>query len=166
MAYRCFLSRLRAPLQRKDLPTSAETRLEPIAVMSRTPRIRGLAAVLVFGVMLGHFLPGVAQDQPKPKKLNPYMGNPEAIKEGRTLYLQNGCSGCHGVMGGGGMGVPLIDDVWVFGSDDATLFRLIKGQIPEQTMPMVFAGMEDDQVWKILAYIRSLYQGDPSTINW
>src|SRR5437899_4029749 len=31
------------------------------------------------------------------KKLNPYDGNPDAIEAGRILYLQYGCSGCHGV---------------------------------------------------------------------
>lgn len=114
---------------------------------------------------MGSFLTGVAQD--KPKRLNPYTGKPEAIAEGRALYLQYGCSGCHGVMGGGGMGLPLIDDVWVFGSDDETLFKLIKGQISQQTMPAVFgAALQDDQVWKILAYIRSLYRGDPGKIDW
>jgi len=116
--------------------------------------------------MIGHFVPGSAQEQPKPKKLNPFTGNPAAIQEGRSLYVQNGCSACHGVMGGGGMGVPLLDDVWVFGSDDATLFKLIKGQIPEQTMPKIFAGLEDDQVWKVIAYIRTLYRGDSSKVDW
>jgi mono/diheme cytochrome c family protein len=69
-------------------------------------------------------------------------------------------------MGGGGMAAPLIDDVWKFGSDDETLYKLIKGQIPEQTMPKVWGFLEDDQIWKILAYIRSLYKGDPSRVNW
>ncbi len=133
--------------------------------MSRRTRAGGLVALIVVGV-IGHFVPGSAQDQPKAKKLNPFTGNPAAIQEGRSLYIQNGCSACHGVMGGGGMGVPLIDDVWKFGSDDETLFKLIKGEIPEQTMPKVFVGLEDEQVWKIIAYIRSLYRGDPSKVDW
>jgi cytochrome c(L) len=94
-------------------------------------------------------------------------GNGDAIKEGRALYLKNGCSGCHGVQGGGGMGVPLLDDVWTFGGDDETLFKLIKGDIPEQTMPRVWKDvLSDDEVWKILAYIRSLYKGDPAKVVW
>jgi cytochrome c(L) len=102
----------------------------------------------------------------QPKKLNPYNGKPEAVQQGRALYLQNGCSACHGVMGGGGMGMPLLDDVWKFGSDDETLYKLIKGQIAEQTMPKIFGHLSDDDVWKMIAYIRSIYQGDPSKINW
>ena len=100
------------------------------------------------------------------KKLNPYTGKPDAIQQGRTLWLQNGCSACHGVMGGGGMGSPVIDDVWKFGSDDETVFKLIKGQIDAQTMPKIFNGLSDDDVWKIIAYVRSLYAGDKSKINW
>jgi mono/diheme cytochrome c family protein len=69
-------------------------------------------------------------------------------------------------MGGGGMGMPLLDDVWKFGSDDETLYKLIKGQIAEQTMPKIFGHLSDDDVWKMIAYIRSIYQGDPSKINW
>ena len=64
------------------------------------------------------------------------------------------------------MGASLIDDEWKFGSDDETLFKLIKGQIPEQTMPVVYSSLPDEQVWQILAYIRTLYKGDPSKINW
>ena len=53
----------------------------------------------------------------------------------------------------------LIDDNWKFGSDDETLFKLIKGQIPEQTMPVVYSSLPDEQVWQILAFIRTLYKG-------
>jgi cytochrome c(L) len=99
-------------------------------------------------------------------KVNKYTGNAAAAQEGRALYLQYGCSGCHGAGGGGGMAPAVIDDVWKFGSDDRTLFKLIKGQIPEQTMPRVYNDMPDDEVWKILAFIRSQYAGDPKKVDW
>jgi cytochrome c peroxidase len=102
----------------------------------------------------------------QPQLLNPFAGDPEAVKEGRRLFMSNGCSGCHGLGGGGGMGKPILDDEWIFGSDDETLYKLIKGQIPNQTMPKTFATVPDEQVWKMLAYVRSLYKGDPSLINW
>jgi cytochrome c(L) len=127
----------------------------------------GLVSPLILWLLLIQFSVLVAEEQPMPKKLNPYTGQEQAIQEGRALYLQHGCSGCHGVGGGGGMGPALLDDEWKFGSDDETLFRLIKGEIPEQTMPAVFGNeLTDDDVWKILAYVRSLYKGDPSKINW
>jgi cytochrome c peroxidase len=64
------------------------------------------------------------------------------------------------------MGKPLLDDTWIFASDDETLYKLIKGQIPRQTMPTTWASLPDEQIWKLLAYVRSLYKGDPSLITW
>ena len=148
-----------------------------------------LLAALVLAMMLGVQWAPAAQDQEKPKgteernqpakapeaqagqneqgskKRNPFTGNAQAIAEGRTIWMQSGCNGCHG-MGGGGMGPSVMDDNWKFGGDDETLFKLIKGEIPASTMPKVWSGLEDEQVWKILAYVRSLYRGDPSKVDW
>ena len=101
-----------------------------------------------------------------PRKLNPFTGNADMAAEGRTLYFQVGCQGCHGGGGGGGMATSVIDDVWTFGSDDEVLFRLVKGEVPEQTMPTVYSVLEDEEIWKILAFIRSVYAGDPGRIDW
>ena len=110
--------------------------------------------------------PAAASNSGTPKKLNPCMGIPEAIAEGRTIWNQTGCSGCHG-MGGGGMGPSVMDDLWKFGGGDETLFKLIKGTYPGQTMPNVFGMLlKDEHVWKILAWVRSIYKGDPSEIVW
>jgi mono/diheme cytochrome c family protein len=106
----------------------------------------------------------VARPAAEPKMLNPFAGDPDAIQEGRRLYASQGCSACHGVGGGGGMGKAILDDTWVFGSDDETLYKLMKGQIPQQTMPKI--ALSDEQVWKMLAFVRSLYKGDPALINW
>jgi mono/diheme cytochrome c family protein len=100
------------------------------------------------------------------KAANPFAGSAAAAEEGRKLYSANGCSACHGVEGGGGMGKALLDDTWAFGSDDETLFKLMKGQIPQQTMPKTWASLPDDQMWKMIAYVRTLYKGDPALIDW
>src|SRR5688572_3035385 len=81
--------------------------------------------------------PATAAD-PAIKKLNPFTGNSTAIDEGKRQYVQVGCQGCHGGGGGGGMAASVIDETWKFGSDDDTLYKLIKGQIPQQTMPTVY----------------------------
>lgn len=99
-------------------------------------------------------------------KKNPFTDKEDGIAAGKKLYIQVGCQGCHGGGGGGGMAASLIDDSWKFGSDDETLFNLIKGQIPEQTMPTVYSTLPDEQVWQILAFIRTLYIGDPAKRNW
>ena len=123
-----------------------------------------LVAPVALGLMLGWLeMPGA---QEKPKKLNPYTGDPEAIKEGKTLFAQHNCSFCHGRLGGGDRaGPPLIDDVWKYGGDDETLMKLIKGEIEESRHPEL-GTLPEDHIWRILAYIRSLYKGDPSGIVW
>ncbi len=128
-----------------------------------------LIGAVALGLMLGGQLGFAgAQNPAKPKKLNPYTGDPKAIKEGRGVYFLYSCNACHGGTGGGGMAgaSPLFDDQWNFGSDDETLFKLIKGQIPNQIMPAVGKNMTDDEIWKVFAWIRSIYKGDPSLINW
>src|ERR1700760_1852105 len=82
---------------------------------------------------------------------NPFSKSTDAVIEGRKIFLKYGCSRCPGVGGGGGMGKPLIDDEWKFGSDDKTLFKLIRGEIPEQTMPATFGKvMTEEEPWKVL----------------
>jgi mono/diheme cytochrome c family protein len=98
---------------------------------------------------------------------NPFAKSVQAVVDGRKIYLKQGCSGCHGMGGGGGMGKPLIDDEWKFGSDDQTLFKLVRGEIPNQTMPNAIGKtLTDDEIWKVLTYVRSVYAGDASKINW
>jgi mono/diheme cytochrome c family protein len=88
------------------------------------------------------------------------------IAAGRTLYVRTGCGGCHANSGRGTLGPSIIDDKWMFGSHDELLFNLIKGQVPDQTMPKDFSTVPDDDIWKILAFVRSLYKGDPEKVNW
>jgi mono/diheme cytochrome c family protein len=60
-----------------------------------------------------------------------------------------------------------IDDQWTFGSDDETVFKLIKEEIPNQTMPTTFGSeLSEAQIWQVLTYVRSIYKGDPSMIDW
>jgi mono/diheme cytochrome c family protein len=124
--------------------------------------------VVSLGLTLGVGSTGLGLAQPAgTKKLNKFTGNAEAAQQGRALYLKYGCSACHGVAGGGGMGVPLNDDVWKFGSSDEEVFKLIKGEVAASTMPKVFAQqMTDEEIWKVVAYMRSIYVGDPSRVNW
>ncbi len=103
--------------------------------------------------------------QQGPKKLNPYTGNTEAIAEGRKLYLKHNCYGCHGLMGGGGMGKPLNDAEWLYGGDDASVLETIM-QGREGGMPPYKDLLNEDDAWKVIAYMRSYYKGDPSKAPW
>lgn len=112
---------------------------------------------------------------------NPYTGDAAAIAQGKDLFVSKACSGCHGAGGGGGMCPPVINDTWVYGSDDTTLFNLVKlGSAGLQAkgynrvgrenvvgdMPPFAGVVSDDELWKLIAYVRSKYAGDPSLKNW
>jgi mono/diheme cytochrome c family protein len=100
-----------------------------------------------------------------PPKLNPYTGNAEAIAEGQELYKQLNCYGCHGMRGGGGMGPNLTDQIWQTGDgSDANLLAQI--QEGRGKMPAYKDVIDDDQAWKIIAFVRTLYKGDPTKIQW
>jgi cytochrome c oxidase cbb3-type subunit 3 len=103
--------------------------------------------------------------QNQSKKLNPYTGNKEAIAEGEKLYRMLNCYGCHGLQGGGGMGPSLIDEEWQVsdGSDENLLRQVKEGR---GNMPSYEDVIDEDQAWKIIAFIRTLYKGDPATAKW
>ena len=82
------------------------------------------------------------------------------------MFVQYGCSGCTAWAAAAAWGHPLTDDIWKHGGDDATLMSLIKGDLAGSTMPKFGQTLSEDQIWKILAYVRSLYQGDPALIQW
>jgi len=113
---------------------------------------------------------------------NPYTDKPDAIAEGSKKWFAYSCNGCHGGGGGGGMCPPVTNEVWVYGSDDDALFRLIvqgtdelkkSGYTRKGTegvvgpMPAFGELIEsEDDVWKVIAFIRTLYKGSPTRRNW
>jgi mono/diheme cytochrome c family protein len=101
----------------------------------------------------------------EPKK-NPFTGDSAAIAEGRQLYMKYNCYGCHGTAGGGGMGSSLIDSNWAFGGDDASVFNSIQNGAGRMPPLGQMANIPDEEIWKMVAFIRSLYKGDPDKIVW
>lgn len=100
-----------------------------------------------------------------PQKLNPYTGSAAAIAEGQDLYKQLNCYGCHGMRGGGGMGPNLTDETWQTGDgSDLNLLEQVRDGLGK--MPAFKDAIDDDQAWKIIAFVRSLYKGDPETVKW
>lgn len=115
------------------------------------------------------------EDAEKGSLENPFSGDAAAAEEGHKLYMSAGCNGCHGGTGGGGMGPPLTNPVWIYGDDDETLFRLIAlgtddfqaqgysrtgteavvGPMPAQKDIVKSA----DDMWKIVTWIKSLSSG-------
>jgi mono/diheme cytochrome c family protein len=119
-----------------------------------------------------------ADATPKGQLKNPYSdSDAAAVEAGQKLYMSYGCSGCHGGTGGGGMCPALTNDIWVYGGDDDTLFRLIaygtealqgKGYTRKSAENVVGAMppmgqiiKTDDDLWHILAFVRANYHGSP-----
>ncbi len=85
---------------------------------------------------------------------NEYEENAFAVSEGQRLYRWYNCVGCH-AQGGGGMGPPLMDEKWLYGSDPAQVFSTIVEGRPNG-MPSFRGRVPDHQVWQLVAYVRSM----------
>ena len=104
--------------------------------------------------------------KPAPGSLkNPYTGKPDAVTAGKAIWFKMNCYGCHGTMGGGGMGPNLTDAEWRYGGDDTSVFTTIKWGRPGG-MPPWGAKLSDDEIFKAMAYVRSLYRGDAEHVVW
>ena len=95
--------------------------------------------------------PGAAPQLPA----DPYSTNTVALAEGRKLFVYYNCYGCHGGHGGGGMGPSLRDETWIYGSSDAEVFDSI-AQGRGKGMPAWGVKLPQDQIWKLVAYIKSM----------
>lgn len=85
---------------------------------------------------------------------NPYEGDDEAIAEGRLFFDQFNCSGCHAALGGGGMGPPLSDTLWIYGGEPGRVFLSIVQGRPNG-MPS-WHQLPPEVIWKLVAYIHTL----------
>jgi cytochrome c oxidase cbb3-type subunit 3 len=123
---------------------------------SRATEAASAGAPPAIGIPVGP-MPGPGQPPPQPT--NPYEGNNVALSEGRQLFVYYNCYGCHGGHGGGGMGPSLRDPDWIYGSSDAHVFASI-AEGRAHGMPAWGTKLPQDQIWKLVAYIKSM--GTPS----
>jgi cytochrome c oxidase cbb3-type subunit 3 len=86
---------------------------------------------------------------------NPYEGDGNALAEGARLYTWFNCTGCHGGKGGGGIGPPLADTDWIYGGEPENIFQTIVQGRPNG-MPAFGSQIPSEQVWKIVAFVRTL----------
>ncbi len=84
----------------------------------------------------------------------PYSESAYAVSEGQRLFNAYNCVGCH-FHGGGGIGPPLMDQQWIYGSEPRNIFATIVEGRPNG-MPSFRGKIPDFQVWEIVAYVRSL----------
>jgi cytochrome c oxidase cbb3-type subunit 3 len=94
----------------------------------------------------------------------PYDGIEGGIEEGRFLYVRMNCAYCHGFDGTGGMGPDLTDASWRYGGTDADVFASIYlGRAAG--MPAWGPALTQDQIWKLVAYVRSLGGAAPRRVG-
>lgn len=110
-----------------------------------------------------------------------YLADAEAAKVGRKVYTYNGCSGCHGgklegimapaLTKSGGQGA--FDTKWVYAKNetDKGMFETISAGTPGTSGGVMMAwnksieghvgdGLSNDDILKVIAYIRTEYKGD------
>lgn len=117
------------------------------------------AQLVVFGDAARESLiqPGGSASEPHPA--NPSEGNALDISEGQRLFNWYNCSGCH-FNGGGGIGPPLIKDVWIYGNEPANLFdTIVKGR--PNGMPSWGGKIPEYQVWQLVTWIRAMNHLEP-----
>jgi mono/diheme cytochrome c family protein len=110
---------------------------------------------------------------PKGQLKSPYQDFAKVAEEGHLQFLRPGCNECHGGTGGGGICPPLTTGVWFWGNSDDTLFRLVtlgSQELQKEGYPRLAAGgigpvpmppmgpaiQTSDQLWKIIAWVRSI----------
>src|SRR5262245_11173454 len=115
--------------------------------------------VLLLLVVGSPLLQAQLQDMPEvpanlPEK-NPLAGDQAAILAGMSQFRAR-CADCHGIDARGARG-PDITEVWASGRTDNGLFRTIRLGVPGTEMPPIRGDRPtDNDIWRILAYLRTL----------
>ena len=88
---------------------------------------------------------------------DPYVGDEQALAEGKKLYRME-CQACHLPDGAGRIGPSLIDDTSKYprGTTDLGMFEILYGGASGAMQSFARRGMTQDQMLKVIAYVRSL----------
>jgi cytochrome c oxidase cbb3-type subunit 3 len=119
-------------------------------------------AVVAFGSRLMRTLAEEGKSVPSRPKSTP--ADEAVLAEGKALF-RGLCSGCHGGDGRGGKGPDLTDDRWLHGDKDDDIARVIRNGVPKTTMKKLGESLKDEQIAKVVAYVRSLARA-PGESTW
>ncbi len=118
----------------------------------------GLVGLALWSLAPGLRQPVEAQERAKTQ------ADAAALEEGQALF-RGLCSGCHGGAGRGGKGPDLTRKKFSHGSTDADIINTSKNGVPKTTMKKLGDSLKDDQMAKLLLFIRSL-QAAPAGNTW
>jgi putative heme-binding domain-containing protein len=94
---------------------------------------------------------------------NPLAGDPKAGADGGAVFRPY-CTPCHGVHGEGGRGPDLTRGVYSAGDKDSDLFRVIANGVAGTDMVGFAGDINDEDVWRIVAFLRSIARHDVAGI--
>lgn len=101
---------------------------------------------------------GITAGSPPPVNFsisNPLGNDPNAVGQGRQLFLAMNCASCHGYDAKGGMGPNLTDTDWRYGGRPVDIFKSIYEGRPKG-MPAWGNALPSNTIWQLVAYIQSL----------
>lgn len=117
---------------------------------------------VAYGITNVNEIPALEPGRPNSTPLvGTYSEDAWSLYAGRTLYMQLNCVGCH-ANGGGGIGPPLLDDEWIYGSEPINIFATIMEGRP-LGMPAFGGRITAGEAWKLTAYVRSLARLAPAS---
>lgn len=73
------------------------------------------------------------------------------------LYQQH-CQVCHGESLEGGLGSSLVDDIWIYGSTDADIARVIREGLPDMGMNGYDDVLSGEDIQALVIYLREMRQ--------
>jgi cytochrome c oxidase cbb3-type subunit 3 len=92
-----------------------------------------------------------------------YQNNAAHVSNGQLYFHWMNCTGCHSE-GGGGIGPPLMDDKWRYGSSMESIVQTISNGRPNG-MPAFAGKMTPSQIWDTAAYVRYLAVRVPQSLR-
>ncbi|MEX2263357.1 MAG: c-type cytochrome [Bryobacteraceae bacterium] len=95
---------------------------------------------------------------------NPYDSSPREAEAGRGAFRIY-CAPCHGIKAEGGRGPDLTRGVYAVGETDADLYQVIAEGIAGTEMPGFGVNMGEDNIWRVVTYIRSTTRKDREPVQ-
>jgi mono/diheme cytochrome c family protein len=120
-------------------------------------RVVGIMLSILIGIVSLGFGGGGLKDLPTSS------GKEADAVTGREIY-SNTCIRCHGIDGKGTMGILLVPkpadltSPAIQGRLDASLFKRIHDGKPNTAMGAWSTALSDDEIWDVLAYVRTFRQ--------